>query len=634
MQNSLFSKVACIVFSIGSLCLAADKVEQTGRTMSLAQVGYQDGFHSESPRGALTFYLPLPQDPRLPSAVLDLALENSALAGAGSNVRISVNGVPRTTTTLAGRGQGAWYLPINLTARELDRRYLEVSLHFTLKLGKDRCEDQALGGGFFRVLPETALRFFDSQAPSSLRSFLARLPHEVTVAVPDATPSVAMLHGAWLLADSLQRAGRKVHFSNQSAEGQILVASPAVLSGSKIQPPAGMSLFLHREGAHSRLVLTEPFEATLAISPWKDLLTGSFYGRSSSDPAALPFSHGDRVPLSRFGLQDGLRHVAEGGEWHFYMEPRLLPSERRPGTLVLDVLSGAIPDGVHLNFYIYVDGVLVRGEALKRDGRPQTFLVPISSTVASGPGRVRMVVSRLEGGDCSRPLTELPFQVLPTSHLLLESDNNPKEGFRDLARGLTGSCEVFIDTSKGQAPQLLALLLQATQALGLEPSRTSFHAPAGAAPKGPFLWFGPEPLQGFTGAVRFDKGSIQVLDGVGARLLDTAPMNGLGVAQVIRKGSARGVWFRGTTADGLPPTATALTLDRGDLVFFDTHGTVLSLDSREEELMKVNYPGHRHWLESLASYRTWFLALLWLAATAAIVVGYRKFRQKAHAEKE
>ncbi|MFA9459275.1 hypothetical protein [Thiohalorhabdus methylotrophus] len=244
---------------------------------------------------------------------------------------------------------------------------------------------------------------------------------------------------------------------------------------------------------------------------------------------------------------------------------------------------------------------------------------------------LRVVIQR-EGteGACLGAAKAFPIQVAPDSHLVVRKDDSLPVQFGDLPRYLSGGFEVLLAEELLDSEDGLLLLarLSADLSLPVDFRRVRFlEESQPLRPRGPFLALGRFEAGGLQVPVRFDKGSIRVVDDHGSTLLDAKTLPRLTVAQLARtQQGARGLWVRTASGERLPPPDD-FKLSEDDVAFADRSGVLLTLDSGAPSQARVHYPGVTSWLGHLGANRFWILALGWLGLTLLVLYLYRKIRQ-------
>lgn len=629
---------------------------------SVADLGLAKGFRFEG-AGVVhshTFTFPGLWDTAVESARFRMVYRASPLLNELANLRVEVDGIPVYTKALAHDVE-LHEATVPVTPGQVRDGYVQVSVKTALPASDNRCLDERMAASYFHILPESGLEIQYSRPPDSLRDAWRLLPKTVTISLPQGVLTERSFTAAWALADLLYQDGRRVRFARLPELGDIVLGSRDAIAaalaatyGPEVVDPQrrarealateSNNLFFVADGQTEFLAVTEPFDAQslyLLASKWRTLAAGNGYGSHklpfpASNAVLAPLPDRDRLyrlPLSSLGLDTGPRFIETRTVWEAVVEPRNLPPRMRPKYASLKVLVPVRTAERGYELYVYLNDVLLRAERLKATGQMQEVTVSLPEKYQQQIDVLKFV-AQYDGpeGDCLANRDVFPIQIAPDSALVIESDDTLPEEFRQLPRHLSGGFDVFLhrdflDAGAEGALNLVARL-SADFPLTVDYGRVRFlDGQTPLQPDAPFVAVGPLNLQASRMPVSFDRGSVEVIDARGNKLLDVNALPGLTVAQLVGQGeTAQGLWVRTAAERGFPELG-GLHLRQDDVAFADHTGIVLTLNSDTPSLARVHYPEIKTWFVILEAYRFWFLALAWLALTLLFVYLYRKTRR-------
>jgi len=605
---------------------------------SLADLGYPQGLQQQSNDGTLSFFMPVPRDVALRQPRLVLRYAASPLLGPHSSMQVSVNGTPRLAVGLGGGAavpgtMAEQEVVVPLNAADLRRPFVDVRVDsvFAAAASEQRCDDERGQRGFLVVLPETALVYaLDAASVDSVRGYLDALPGTVRIAAARPAPSADQLRAMWLLARELETQGRTVVQVGVDEPADIYIGPRAQLALLGFTVPAGSDLALLAQGGTGtrKLVVADPFRIDAIGGPWGKLLSASAYGASSV--SAEPAQDGDRIALSRLGLDGGERVLSSQAEWYLNLDSPVFAPGRIPKALQLNLVGPPSPRDNPLLLYVFQNDVLRGVRTLSADGGAQSVTVPLIEAEAATRGSLRILVKRQSAvGDCRAPRPQGHMQLLASSTLETTTRAQPAESFNELGRWLAGGYAIHLPAAALAEPQAWARVLTVlTRELGAGVANARLvvgdAAPADATP---FLWMLPQAPAGFDSPLAADKGRLQVKDGKGHVLLDSDALPGIAGASLLRDGNRRGLWLRSLDG-GVPQTPLALGGSVGDLAFIDGGGVVLSIDSRQNDVAQVTYPDYQSWMDRLAGWKPWLFALAWVVLTVLVIAAVRRLRRR------
>lgn len=624
------------VFFGGCILLAtASHAQERESVLSLADLGYVQGLQQQATDGNLTFYVPLPQDVELRDPRLVLRYSSSPLLNRYSSMQIRLNGIPRHAVSLGGE-KGPGNLPerelvVPLNNEDLRKSYLEVQVRSTLLTAEDRCVDERANRGFLTLLPQSALRYEVNDASvHSIRGYLSVLPKQVSIAVAQPAANTAQLQAAWLIARELESRGHQVRYTAFSEGGDIFVGQRAQLQAEGFTLPADAELSLSPQDKYGplRLLVADPFSVGGVADSWGKLLADDHYPGSSVGISTA--YNGARIPLSRLGLVDaGQRLIGDEADWYLNIGNHPLLKTRVPAALHLNLIVPPVPQNSPLILYVFQDNVLRSVNSLPSQGGAQSIVAQLMESETAPTGTIRILLKRqTDTGDCRSLKDEGYVQVLGSSVLETVPAQKPAETFAELGRWLSAGSPVYLPGDALTHPQAWGEILTAlSRDLDLDAKTAKLlvgkDAPDDART---FLWLSPQPPAGFKTPLDFQRGRFQVKDYKDTVLLDSGALPGISVAALLRDGDRRGFWLR-AVADGLPLSSRGIGTSSGDIAFADRSGVVLTVDSRENDLSRVDYPDYSPWYERLSAWKGWIFAFAWVLLTVLVLRVVRRMRQ-------
>lgn len=606
---------------------------------NLSDVGHSQGLHPLHSEDAVNFRLPLPLDVDYDNPRIDLRYAVPVLAEEGATLQITVNGTPRELIALANlpqplgdRESGSTLrrseITLPLSEADLTQPFVEVSVSANWYSEADACSAPGRQR-FFRVLPETAVVYeLDDHPRTSIRGYLTTLSDEVKIAL-DPWLGAEAVRAAWLLTRELEARGHTVSFSVPGEPADVLISTRESLAaeGVELDPEHDVELLQAGVvGARQQLAIVEPYHIDSIAGPWGSLLAAPGYGESLGAP--LQGSASDRVALQRLGADVSARIFRDPTEWTFRTD--ILPTGRAPSALRLDMVVPPSDEDAPLVVYILQNNIVRGLQTLPSEGGQHSLTLPLNEAGLYAKDPVRIVLKGQSNQPCETATGTGYAQLLDTSALeTVESQRTP-ETLAEFARGVGGPFAVHLPgDALGDPAAWVEVLANIGTSLGVDPRAAEFSSVTmPPVADRPFIWLGPQPPEGFSAPIMFDRGRIQVRDRYGSVLLDSEELPGIHTVSLVRKGDQRGLWLR-TFEEGVadfPPGAESAT---GDLVFGDPRGVLVAIDTRNDAVASVAYPERTTWMDTLESYRGWIFAGAWLLLTILVVLVARKMRKNS-----
>jgi hypothetical protein len=594
---------------------------------SLADLGYREGLQQSTQEGSLSFYLPVPQDVDVANPRLELYFTSSAMLGPSASLQVALNGTPRQTVPLAvSAGDAApRSLILPLSAEDLRRPYLEVRVKASFSSDDTKCTWQGTGQDFVTVLPQSRLAFgVPAASPRSVRGFLSTLPQRVRIAIAAPAPGPEELRAGWMLAATLQAHGHQVVFSSLPEGGDIVIGPRAQLALNGVTLSDGQTVALANGANGTQLAIAEPFQVDTLAEPWSRLLAGSTYANSVAGHAQ-PVS-GDVVPLTQLGADTTARRFSDAAEWTFNVDA--LPAGRALSKLRLNLIVPPAEDHA-LVLYVFQNNALRGLVSMPQRGGTQTVTVPLAEAGPITNGPVRVVLMRQTTTSlCHGPVPNAYAQLLSSSTLETRPNDAAVEDIAAFAGSVGRGYSVHLPaTALAEPATWVGALAGLGKSLNLDP-RMAVVQTTDQAPQAdrPFVWLGATLPAGFAAPIAFDRGRIQVKDSQGTSLLDADSLPQITVTSLLRNGAQRGLWLR-KLGDGVPVAPPEMKGSPGDLMFGDARGVLTSLDTRQNDVMAVDYPDYTTWWDRALQYKGWLFALGWVLLTVLVVLVIRKLRR-------
>ena len=611
-------------------------------TRTLGSLGHYQGLQQITAEGSVTFRMPMPLDAQVSEPQLELRFTPAEWLGPDASLQVLLNGTQREVVGVTdapgdteepsstATDSPVRTLTIALEEEDLRLPHLQVRVRARSSVTMDRCTSPRAQQTWLTVEPETAItsQLEQGQAPS-VRGYISTLPHRIRIAISQPAPDPEALRAAWLLTHELQERGHDVRHTGLENGADIVIASRRELADVGVRLSAGRNIDVvapdPRQPASRLLAVTEPYYIDALADPWGALLTSSGYPESISSPA--PTASEDSVHLLQLGVDGDARPFADRAEWA--IDTRALPAGRLPTALNLNLIVPPSSSDQPLTLYVMQDNMLRAVHPLPPDGGPQSVRVPLNEVnpVASEPIRVLLI---RPGADCTAAPPSGYAQLLGSSAVETRPAGGQSQSVAAFGYELADRYFVHLPPDAlGRPHEWVGVLAALGRSLELDPRMAEFVSTS-MVPGGnrPFIWLGQQPPEGFQASIAVDQGRVRVRDNQNRILLDSGELPGTSFASLLRNGSQRGIWLRALD-DGLPRVPPGLEQSSGDLVFGNEQGVLVSLDTRDYALMKVEYPDYSTWWERVARYRGWLFAIGWVVLTLVAIVVARRIRKKS-----
>ena len=622
-------------------------------TVSLADIGFTDGFRFGNLGGRREVFVPLPQGGEAMADEFVLVLDDVSAYDARRNLIVMIN--DRVAAIGLDGHSTARVVRIPVPKVKTKDGFLKLTFIYSGAATQDRCIDVRSVGDSLIIRPESAVEV--DVGPTNaldIPTTVALMPHEVAILLPKRRLSPTELATAMTVARALAASGHRTSFVHGAVPeisklgenrrwtrglvmvGQIddvaaLVDAPLATVAGPV-PPLGSMAAVRVSGVPALLVSEATagqvgrLLASSSLAATRGLPV-AFVGEAS--PAALPI---DRVTFDQIGIPPVEAEVFGRADLTFTIDTRRLPAGRRPIRILLDVMVAPDGDAGRAVVSVFVNEHLL-GSKLAAIGEATHLDLPLPDGLAGTTLGMRAVVQRRSAqGDCRFEPQGYPAQILDSSAVVLGAADGQVRDFSDLALRWADAVAVVLPASAAEAPipviglasEMLNLLSPPAAAVSV-----SLVAP-GTAPvaKSPFLVVSQEPPQGSTPRVRFDRGRVAVSDRTGHTLLDLSGFTTGAVAQAVSAGDVPGMWIHPLASDGSLPAPSNLRLDRGDVAFVDHTGLALAMSTERDTLLKISYPDQVSWLTVAERFRSWIIGCVWVMVTIVFLLGLQRLLRR------
>jgi hypothetical protein len=624
-------------------------------TVSLADIGFTEGFRFGNLGGRREVFVPLPQGGEAVADEFVLVLDDVSAYEARRNLIVMIN--DRVAAVgLDGHSTGR-VVRIPVPKVKTKDGFLKLTFIYSGAATQDRCIDVRSVGDSLIIRPESAVEV--DVGPTNaldIPTTVALLPHEVAILLPKRRLSPTELATAVTVARALAASGHRTSFvqgagalpeiskvgeTRRWTRGLIMVGQiddvaafiDAPLATVAGPIPALGSIAAVRVSGVPALMVSEA-----AAGEVGRLLASASLGATRGLPVALvgearpPVLPTDRVTFDQIGIPPVEAEVFGRADLTFTIDTRRLPAGRRPVRILLDVMVAPDGDADRAVVSVFVNEHLL-GSKLAAIGEATRLDLPLPDGLAGTTLGVRAVVQRRSAqGDCRFEPQGYPAQILDSSAVVLGAAEAEVRDFSDLAVRWADGVAVELPAAAADAPLPVIGLLSEVLNLLSPPAAAvsvSLAAPGATPPvQRPFLVVSADPPQGSAPRVRFDRGRVAVSDHAGHTLLDLSGFTSGAVAQAVSAGNVAGMWIRPLASDGSLPAPLNLRLDRGDVAFIDQTGVALAMSTERDTLLKISYPDQVSWLTVAERFRPWIIGGVWLMVTIGFLLGLQRLLRR------
>lgn len=618
-----------------------------GPVLKLSDLGYANGilFEGSAANHARKLYFQVPQDVAMNRGLLRIHYRFSPLLEKHSNMRIYVNKSPRKIVRLGGDSTGGW-LDVSLAKSDLQKRFVEVEIRSAMLLSDDRCFDERTGGAYLQVLSDTTLQWQLQGEVSSIRTFWQLLPANVSVSLPEGEISEETFRTALGVTQLLKRSGREVSFSRLPEIGNVVIASPAKVKSAlatkftqaavdKVQVADSKNLVLVSvEGKQFLSIAANHNSHSLDFlsGKWRDLaLAGAYQVKTDVNKGVLSEDN-YALSLQKLGMNTDVVEMSSQASWSVNINPSQLPPGHRPDKVRLQLITAPSMSDKPVMFYSYLNGVLLKAVRMVDTGRNDEIVLSLPSHLLSRVNNLHFVAQRdLSNSlsNCAGEPMQFPIQLKPDSSLETVLNDTVPTNFAALPGYLSAGYDTYLPRQYLSQPEKVLdymATLVADMDLPTQVGTLRFYsADEAITPQAPFILLGKANVSFSKQGVRFDKGRIDVVNQNDEVLLAIDALPKVSIAQLVRLAGNYGLWV-------LPPDPSQLGrvkdmhMSKDDVAFADHNGILMTLDSTQPGLSRVDYPDTASWFELFGEYRFWYFAVGWLLLTSLIVYLYRLSR--------
>ena len=623
-------------------------------TVTLADIGFVNGFRFANLGGRREVFVPLPQGKEVTSSELVLVIDDISAHEARRNLEVLVNDRSAMAIALDGKSQAR---TIRVPIAKAKDGFIKLSFIYSGAATPDRCIDVRYVGDSLTIRPETAIEIDVGAAnPLDVTTTVALMPRDVAIVLPSRPLAESEIATALTVGRTLITSGRRIRFQ-QSFEslpelakrsdpkrwtrGIVVIGTLDEVSGyidapvapvaTVAGPPTVGTLAAVRIGGAPALIVSDAVAGRLLASPWLKATRG--VAAASVGDAAPTQLNTDHVTFDQLGVAAVQAEVFGRADLATAIDMRRLPMGMRASRLLLDLMVAPDGDGEKAVVSVFVNEHML-GSTVAAINEPTHLDLLIPDGLIGTTANVRAMVQRRSAqGDCRFEPQGYPAQILGSSAFIITPADNRADDFSDLATRWSSGIEVLLPSSAAERPtQMVGLVSGVLASLSHEsaPVTVKLTAPGAApAPTASFLAVSELPPMGSSPRVRFDRGRIVVADRSGKTLFDLSGHSSGALAQVVTAGSNSGLWIRSFAANGALPEPTDVKLDQGDVAFVDGIGVALTMSTERDTLVRVSYPEQVSWLTVAERLRFWIVAGLWLFATMIVLFALqRMFRRK------
>jgi len=623
--------------------------ESVVQQLNLSQLGYKKGilFEGSSNNHARKLYFQVPQDVSLWEGRFRIHYQYSPLLDDHSNLRVYVNGSPRKITRLGSNSNSGW-LDIKLNKADLGKRYILVELKSAMLISKDRCFDERVSGAYLQILPDSNLQWSLQGDVDSIRGYWRMLPKQVKISLPKGPLSEDLFRHALGVTQQLLASGHQPVYTRLPNMGDVVIAPAEDISEWLQQSYKNLSISGTEQLSNNKNIalLKAPDRQIVAIwgdhdkqtlnflsDDWRDLAASKEYQVYTGNVSGLLAEDSYAIKLQDLGMDTGVIEMADSAAWSINIKPSQLPPGHRLNKIRLQLITAPSTTNNPVMFYVYLNGVLLKAVRMANSGENEEIMLALPKEEMERNNNLHFVAKRDLSEDetqCTNKPSQFPIQIKPHSTIetIVDAESSPEQ-FSQLPAYLSKGYDTYLPQAYMQKaetviPYLASMMIDMD--LPLMAERLRFYNPDDEIKSlVPFIFVGKTATSFDKQAVRFDKGRINIVSKQGNVLLSIDELPKISVAQIVRSGNMHGLWL-------LPPEGGALApikemyLSKDDVAFADENGILMTLDSTQPGLARMEYPESTGWFELFGEYRFWYFAIGWLLLTSLIVYLYRLSR--------
>ncbi len=616
--------------------------------LKLSQLGYKKGilFEGSSANHARKLYFQVPEDITVQQGLFRIHYSYSPLLESHSNLRVYVNGSPRKLVRLNSDLNGGW-IDINLYPGDLHKRFIQLEIKSALLVSKDRCFDERVDGAYLQILPDTSLQWQLQGDIASVRSYWQLLPEKVQVSLPQQALTEELFRNALGVTRQLLLSGHQVSYTRLPTMGDMVIApSEEIVAWMQKEYKNLPANSMDKTVSDKNIaVIKFPDRQVLALwgnhdkqslgflsDNWRDLAAAGEYQAYAAADSSLLTDDSYALRLQDLGMDTAVIDMTAQASWSTTIKPSQLPPGHRLDKVRVQLITAPSSTSKPVMFYVYLNGVLLKAVRLKDSGESQEILLSLPKQEMQRSNNLHFVAQRDLSSDalsCTSEPMKSPIQVMPQSTVETVLDASSPEKFSQLPAYLSSGYDTYLPQAYlQQAETILPYLasMMVDMDLPLMAERLHFYKPEDKVnPAAPFILLGKTEVSFDHQAVKFSKGRIDIVNHQGNVLLAIDALPKISIAQIVRKGNAHGLWMLPPDGGSLAPIKE-MYLSDDDVVFAEANGILLTLDSSQPGLARVQYPQSASWFELFGEYRFWYFAIGWLLLTSLIVYLYRLSR--------
>ena len=565
---------------------------------SLEKLGYKDGITIQKQLQNIEVYFPLPLNSKIAKGYLTLNLEYSPLLKEPSELKVALNGINKSHTSLASKSSDSIdslmekTIRIPVTEKDLKNNFLKIQLSFFNSVHSDPCLNQELASGVVR-LKETSNLNLEFEADDNLDSFLLNQKKNLLIYSSLKNLTESQYQNLIKLLSLLDSFHLEANWTSQMNEAQIVIDNnEAFYRINKGQ------LFYSLDSQN------EIDSKILALYPNQE---------KNSDIKTLKSSSlllRDELGLSSKGLK-----TSNGVEWNFKFDPKFQVELNSPSALHLSLIApqhNSNKTTTHLS--VFLNEELVKTIILDNSEGPQYHRIEFPSYLKRYPFDVKITIK--ESGvrkACSTEIgKEYDHQLLADTALELQPVTGKPKNFAEFSLYSRGGIEVLVEKKTfSQTINDIKRLVFVTKMFSLSPRQfnISFSKEASSSP---FIKLSQEKALGelsFKGLYRVNLGG----------------KNNLGAIELVERNGQIGLIYN-TLSDFIPsfypPEADLNKL----LVFSEDKLTLLTnTSSLMDQVPHISMADRI--IPFLQRWRFYLMALTWLLLTFVFIRLGKKLRK-------
>ena len=605
------------------------------RVLTLADLGYTDGFSFRQMNGQATLYVPIVQPQVIRDGMLRLQLRQGETLAADRYLQVRLGERVVASRSLQNAGD-TFVLPIAFEPEDVTNGFLVVTITYSGAISDHVCIDDRVSGDFVSISPQSTLELdLAADAVDSPMLFSMLRPRDMRVLLSE-TDSLAGLAAATRAAVLFGAQSGQLHFgprdagqddaqpNGQWAEGVVNIeptnsGAPVEMSVSN----AGGLPELTLRGSDPQIGLWQLASEWNSLANTQDVVTNRVkFSQSELEALPLAVLDADLAPREVVGTSEVLVPFSIND----------LPSNKTVAAVDLHVAAALDPEGRGATASVYLNNTLLGNRPLS-SGLPERLLFNVAEGLIGRDNLLRIVIQRQPaGGECRLRPQGYPAQVLPGSVLRLSDRSDGSDDFFHIQQDFSAGVQLVLDPDSRLDIQL-AMPWIAGVAGSLIPGKAPI-VPRGTVdaiePGLPFLIVSKNDPGDEKAAVTFDEGQLQIRDSDDEVIYSGEDLERLGIVQIVSRNGERGVWLR--PGDGPQPVLSPqrpLVLDRGDLALVGEQGVQLVTSMDREPLIQVTYPERQSLAQLFAKYRPWVVGALWLLLTIAVLGFFQRIYSRS-----